>query len=303
MTKRYFALIVVVAVFVAVFAWRATRPPPSAPTPLPTAPQGATTTSAIDRTTTTPASTRDAKGFDSKAVAQVVGAQKAALLGKIAKDYEELTTKTAADFTAQGAAYPGGFNAYLRQLALLEREKWKDYAAVLTTRELEDLQMRDHHAGKVVTTQLGDTTATDEQRRAVLRLQRDFDDKYSLIFDLTAPALLARETERQAVQEQIATVLGPDLFAAWLRGEGGDYGQMLDYAKQNGIRTEAALEAWRVKNEFVRRRLEITAKGATSDGQTLNALIDQTRTRLTQILGPAAVQSPSTSGLSWLPAR
>jgi hypothetical protein len=228
--------------------------------------------------------------------------EKAARIAKIGKDYEEIMAKAAADFGAAGAAFPGGFNAYLRQLALLEREKWKDYAAFLTPRELEDLQFREHHAGKTVMQWLGDSAATDEQRRAVLRLQRDFDDKYSLIFDLTPASLASREAERQALQEQILGVLGPNLFADWLRGEGEDYGNLVKFAQAQGIRSEAPLEVWRIRNEFTRRRLEIAAQfGQGAEAKTQQAaLLEQTRARVTALVGPAAVRSSNTSGLSWL---
>jgi hypothetical protein len=236
---------------------------------------------------------------------QLFGEAKAARLGKIAKDYEEMLNETAAKFAQQGAAFPGGFNAYLKQLALLERSKWDDYAKVLTPREFEDLQMLEHHAGKLVSLYLADTSATDEQKRVVFRLQRDFDDKYALIFDLTTAGVLSREIERQALQEKIYAALGENLFASWLRGEMADYDQLVQYARQSGIRAEAPIEVWRIKNEFLRRRLEINVQGvvpaATQAAQA--ALAEQTRTKIAGLLGPGALLSPAANGLGWLPAK
>ncbi len=228
--------------------------------------------------------------------------EKAARITKIMKDYEEIMTKAAADFGAAPASFPGGFNAYLRQLALIDREKWKDFREFLTEREVEDLQFRDHHAGKLVVQWLGDSAATDEQKRAVLRAQRAYDDKFALIYDLSPSAMLTRETERQQLQEQILGTIGPDLFAAWVRSEGDDFGNMVNYAKANGIRPEAALDAWRLKNEFVRRRLEIKAQlgdGPQAVGQQV-ALIEETRAKVGAVLGGAALATPQASGLTWL---
>ncbi len=239
------------------------------------------------------------------AVTSLTAEEKAARIAKIAKDYEEIMAKAAADFSAAGASFPGGLNAYLRQLALLEREKWKDYAAFLTPRELEDLQFREHTAGKAVVSWLDGTAATDDQRRAVLRLQREFDDKYALIFDMSPGALAAREAERQALQEKILGELGPDLFAAWLRGEGEDFANLARYTQSQGIRPEAALEVWRIKNEFVRRRLELAAQGANGadvSGPRTQLLVE-TRAKVTALLGAAAIESPRTSGLNWLAAK
>jgi hypothetical protein len=236
---------------------------------------------------------------------QLLGEAKTALLGKIAKDYEEMLNETAAKFAQQGSAFPGGFSAYLKQLALLERSKWDDYAKVLTPREFEDLQMLEHHAGKLVSLYLGDTPATDEQKRAVFRLQRDFDDKYALIFDLTTPGVLSREIERQALQEKIYAVLGDNLFAPWLRGEMADYDQLVQYTRQSGIRPEAPIEVWRIKNEFLRRRLEINAQGAVPAAtQAAQAVLaEQTRARIAVLLGPASLASPAAAGLGWLPPK
>jgi hypothetical protein len=234
---------------------------------------------------------------------RLLGEAKAALLGKIAKDYEEMTTDAAAKFSLQGAAYPGGFSAYLRQLALLERSKWEDFAKVLTPRELENLQMLEHHAGKLVNQYLIGPTASDEVRRDVFRLQREFDDKYALIFEFTPTGLFNREVERQALQERIYARLGPDLFKAWLHGEGGDYDRLTQYAAQSGIRAEAPLEVWRIKNEFVRRRLEINAQGGPTVALQQAALVEQTRGKIATLLGPGALQSGAAIGLNWLPQK
>ena len=70
-------------------------------------------------------------------------AEKAARVAQIRRDYDEIRAKTSADFAAAGTSYPGGLNAFLRQLALLEREKRRDFAAVLDPGELEDLEMKE----------------------------------------------------------------------------------------------------------------------------------------------------------------
>jgi hypothetical protein len=301
MKKAVLAIALVVAVGATWFA-ATRRGVPSEPPATP----GVADASPTVRPKASNAGSNGAASLTPAAPAKPAGAlspdEKAARIAKIATDYEDIMAKAAADFSALGAAFPGGFNAYLRQLALLEREKWKDYAEFLTPRELEDLQFRQHHAGKTVTQFLADTAATDEQRRAVLRLQRDFDDKYSLIFDLTPASLAARETERQALQEQILAVLGPNLFAAWLRGEGEDFGNLTKFAQTQGLRAEAPLEVWRIRNEFTRRRLEISAQlGPTLEAKKQQvALVDQTRTRVAAIVGVEALRSPASSGLTWL---
>ena len=223
---------------------------------------------------------------------------------KIRRDYDEMTTKFSADFSGAGAAFPGGLSAYLRQLALLQREKHKDLAAILTPRELEDLELRETNAGQTVTRLLGDTAATEEQRRAVFRLQKEFEDRFALVFDLSTPALLAREIERQAVQQKIRPVLGDALFGAWLRGEGLDYAGFVAFARQQGFSEALPLELWREKNEFILARLQLKARTDLTPAQVLEldrALVNQTVARVTGLIGPAAMAGPGRDVLTWLP--
>jgi hypothetical protein len=230
--------------------------------------------------------------------------EKAVRVAQIKRDYDEVRAKASADYAAAGTAFPGGLNAFLKQLALLERELHADYATVLSARELEDLEMRETGAGQTVQRLLGDTAATEEQRREVFRRQREFDDKFALTFDTTPGTLLRRETERQATQERIRGVLGDGLFAEWLRGEGGDFATFMAFGAQQGLPAGAALELWRAKNDYVLRRLELNAQKSVSPDQTRiahNVLAEEIRARLLGILGPGGLQAAGPDVLGWLP--
>lgn len=231
-------------------------------------------------------------------------ADRVARADKIRRDYDEMTAKFSADYSAAGNAFPGGVNAYLRQLALLQREKHKDLAAILTPQELEDLEMRETNAGQNVARLLGETAATGAQRRAVFRLQAEFDDQYALTFDLTPAALYAREVDRQALQQKIRAVLGDDLFGSWLSGEGPDYGRFVAFVQQQGFASSTALELWKAKGDFRLAHLQLKARADITAPQLAEAernLLTQTLTRVTGIVGPAAVAGPGREVLTWLP--
>jgi hypothetical protein len=232
--------------------------------------------------------------------------EKAARIEKIKRDYDEIRTKTSADYTAAGAVFPGGLNAFLRQLALLEREKRADLAAVLSPQELEELEMHETAAGQNVERLLGPTHATVEQRRTVFRLQREFEDKFALTFDLTPRALLEREAARQQVQEQIRAVLGDDLFGSWLFGEGEDYALFVAFAARHNLPPTAPLELRQLKNEYALRRLELNAaKNMTEDQRRVARaeLARQTEARVMSIIGQNALQAGRKDILSWLPKK
>jgi hypothetical protein len=231
-------------------------------------------------------------------------AEKNARIEKISRDYDDITAKISADYSAAGDKFPGGLNAFLRQLALLAREKHADLAAFLTPRELEDVELRDTPAGQAVQRQLGDTAATDEQRRAAFRLQKEFEDKFALTFDLSAPALLAREGDRMATQAKIRRVLGDALFAAWLRGEGGEYASAVAFAQAEGLAASVPLDLWRVKNDFIQARLELRARKDLSPAQVRDAetaLVNQATTRVTGLIGSTGLAKAGSEVIGWLP--
>jgi hypothetical protein len=231
-------------------------------------------------------------------------AEKNARVEKINRDYDEITGKISAEYGAAGDKFPGGLNAFLRQLALLAREKRADLAAFLTPRELEDVELRDTSAGQAVQRQLGDTAATDEQRRAVFELQRAFEDKFALTFDLSPAALLARESDRVATQAKIRAQLGDELFGAWLRGEGGEYANAVAFVRAEGLAASVPLDLWRVKSDFLLARLELRARTDLSPTQAReaeNALVNQATTRVAGLIGADAIARAGTDVLGWLP--
>jgi hypothetical protein len=247
---------------------------------------------------------RAASPITSGAVTGPLSDDRMAHADKIRRDYDEMTAKFSADYGASGNSFPGGLSAYLRQLALLQVEKHKDLAALLTPRELEDLEMRDTTAGQTAQKLLGDTAATEEQRRAVFRLQKEFEDQFALTFDLTPAALFARETARQATQQKIRAVLGDELFGSWLRGEGPDYAGFATFVQQSGLSASVPLELWRVKSDYLLARLQLKARTDLAPSQINDAdrvLTSQTITRVTGLIGATAVAGAGRDVLNWLP--
>ena len=152
----------------------------------------------------------------------------------------------------------------------------------------------------------GTTAAGDELKHAVFRIRKEFDDKYALIFDLSPAALLARETERQAAQEKILAVLGPELSFAWLREEGPDFSEIATFVGQQNLGRETALEVWRIRNEVTRRNLAATLQPNTNPeavAASRAATAAGARERLTAVVGPVAAQAVGPGVFRWLPAK
>ena len=246
---------------------------------------------------------RKAERTGTRAAGGLTAAEKAARIEQIKRDYDEVRARVAADYTAAGANFPGGLNAFLRQLALLEKEKRADFAAFLTPQELEDLEYRETTSGQLVQRLLAGERFSEEQRRAAFRLQLAFDDTYALIFDLTPATLLKREKERQQVQQRIRAALGDEAFAAWLKGEGADFEKFAGFVAEQQLPRERAFDLWELKNEFIRRRLEFGAQQLPAEQvRALQAdLTREMQARVVGILGPGASELAQREVLGWLP--
>ena len=153
---------------------------------------------------------------------------------------------------------------------------------------------------------LGQSAASDEQRRAVFRLQQEFDERFALSFDSTPAAAWERERARVELQEKIGGALGESLFSTWLRGEGADYGRFSEFVAQHHLPPSTALELWRIKNEYALRRLELNARSdplSTPSSAAHRELVDTTTAQLQALLGPNVLSHAGPEVLSWLPKR
>lgn len=286
--------------FVSVRVWRATDGGRESP-PLPRSPTEMTEKGPGGR----PSGTTPVDGTTGLATGGALSADKAARIDKIRRDYDEIRTKMSADYGAAGDKFPGGVSAFLKQLALLEREMHADFAAVLTPRELEDYEMSESPTGQALRRRLGDAAVTDEQRRAVFRLQREFDDRFALVFDVSPSALAERTKLQQQVREKVRVLVGDAVFATWLSAEDPSYAAMRTMAAQAGLPGTTVEELWRIKNEFILGRLEIAAQAGLTAPQRAamqTALADQTRSRVAVLVRPEALQ-PGNEALAWLPSR
>lgn len=294
------AVIVAAGAAVAVWVWRtkhgagASAPPPGGPTATPEPVRGGRTAATVPATVGPGA-----------AAGGGLSADKVARIDKIRRDYDEIRTKMSADYGAAGDKFPGGVSAFLKQLALLEREMHADFATVLTPGELEDYEMSESTTGQALRRRLGDSPVTDEQRRAVYRLQREFDDRFALVFDVSPAALAERTKLQQIVREKVRALVGDAVFATWLSAEDPSYAAMRTMAAQQGLPGTTVEELWRIKNEFILGRLEIAAQAGLTAPQRAamqTALADQARSRVSVLVRPEALQ-PGNEALAWLPSR
>ena len=86
---------------------------------------------------------------------------------------------------------------------------------MLTPAELDELELAETNAGQTVRRALTGTGATEAQVRTVFRLEREFEDRFALVFDLSPAALLERQRVRDEYDEKVFAVLQPADALAW----------------------------------------------------------------------------------------
>lgn len=226
--------------------------------------------------------------------------EKQARVERIRRDYDDVRSRAAAEYAAAAGSFPGGLNAFLRQLALLEREKRADLAAVLSSDELDALELAESNAGQTVRRALAGTGATEAQVLAVFRLEREFQDRFALVFDLTPPALLERQRVRDEYDGRVIALLDPMDALAWLAARDGDQGLMNEWVRQRGLPPAAAFGLWKIKGDFVVRRLELKAAKSVPPTALVD-LIRETEARLAAAAGAETVVKERDGIFRWLP--
>ena len=211
----------------------------------------------------------------------------------ILRDYEEIQAKQSAEFSAAGTSFPGGLAAFLRQLALLDREKRADLAEVMTARELEDYEIRETAAGRHMREMLEGTAATDDQRRSVFRAEQAFNDQFGFTFDLSPAALREREAARQTMETKIYRALGGTMFAAWLQREDASYSEFVPLALRQGRPADFTLvELWEVRNNFMQSKFAIAAQPDDAVEQRQAAALQAAQARIAALIGVAEAADP-----------
>jgi hypothetical protein len=98
----------------------------------------------------------------------------------------------------------------------------------------------------------------------------------------------------------VFAVLEPADALAWLAARDGDQGLMNAWVRERGLPPGVGLELWRIKADFVRRRLELKTAEKPSP-LALQELIRETEQRLAMAAGAEAPGRERDGAFRWLP--
>lgn len=184
------------------------------------------------------------------------------------------------------------------KLALLEREKRADLAALLTPEELADYGMRN----SVVTARLRDTFgvfhATDDEFRTIYQIEQAHSDSGGIAnsgIGMTTDERAALEDQRaeaQAAMEiELKAALGDQRYAEFTRAGSRDYQLMIRLAERENLPVDAANQAFEARSRLSQESNRIADDESLSYDQkraAFAALAQETRARYVAALGPVA---------------
>ncbi len=228
--------------------------------------------------------------------------EKLAQLERIHADYGEI----AGDIRAQASGLL--LSADRETLALLELEKRKDVAMLLSPAELDTYDLLNAPEARALRARLAAFAPTEKEFRALYALQREFDERHAV--EPNGASDVTRQTERAAAAAAFAArlgeALGSDRYEQYRRLQDPGYRVAARIAERYGLPSRRAVEVFAVARD-AQARLQSLRSGpaATPDAvrQSLVALGRDSAEKLRALLGPEGEELyRRTSGGAWLRA-
>ena len=211
-------------------------------------------------------------------------------LERVELDYGELQAEMAA--AARGLMLPED----REKLALLEKEKRADLAAVLSPRELEDFLMRSSSTTARLRAALTSLNASEGEFRAIYQAQSAFDEKFNNrgivgIAYLNADIMKEQQAAQAQANDQIKLALGDQRFAEYLRSSDREFQSISRFAQQAGLPATVAVQTYDLRENLSKESNRIAADPALTLEEkrtALQSLAQTTRAQITTTLGAEA---------------
>jgi len=210
------------------------------------------------------------------------------------------------DYAEMNAAVRSAMNGIMLpedrdKLALLNREKQADLAAILTPEELADYTMRSSPITAILRTRLGAFDPTEDEYRAIFRVQQSLNDQFpsgSLVTDFES-----RQAAQKQLEAQLQSTLGDARYADYSRATNREFQQLSRLAERANLPAETAVQAFGARDSVAQESNRIFNDAALSYDDkkaALQSLAQNTRAQLLATLGPTAGAAYVKIADSWL---
>ncbi len=222
---------------------------------------------------------------------------KISLVQRIVDDYAEMIGQVRT--AMQGVTLPED----REKLALLEREKRADLAAMLTPAELADYEMRSSPITGRLRTPLSIMNASEAEFRKIFEIQQPYANVISPGVGLITMEMSQQRRDATAkINEQIKAALGDERFAQYERASQSEFQQLHRLGTAEGVSYDAMAKAFSVRGPTATASAAIMNDRNLSADDKRNALKNLAQTARTEILstlGPT-VGPAYAEGARWL---
>jgi hypothetical protein len=213
--------------------------------------------------------------------------EKIDVVQQINDDYAEMTSQIRAGM--QGITLPED----REKLALLEREKRADLAAILTPAELEEYEMRSSQVTGRLRNTLSIMDATEDEFRAIFKIQQAFNDRVNPMWSgfVSSEAVEDRRAAQLQMNEQLKAALPPDRYNEYLRSSMSEYQSLHRIAQKENVPAETVNRAFSLRDTIAAESVRIADDSSLTLPQkqsALTALAQKGRTQILSTLGPGA---------------
>ena len=194
-------------------------------------------------------------------------------------------------------------NETQKRLAALEKDQQAALAAVLTPQELEEWNVRNSDTSRSLRGQLTAFNPTEQEFRAIYRLQADFDERFGRMYSMPSAEEQQRRGEAQRqMNEQIKGMLGPVRGADYERANDFSYRQTSQLVARLELPPETTNQVYAIQKDIQQRMSDAFRSGtAAADREALLAkLAAETQTRVSAVLGPRGYEAYQQYGGSWM---
>lgn len=218
-------------------------------------------------------------------------------LDRIAADYDQLTSEVRNG--AQGILLPED----RAKLAYLDQEKRADIAKLLSPDELLEYDLRSSPSAGQLRNQLAAFEPSEDEYRALFKLQQAFDAKYGNSEYLTADQRRERNAGQADLLKQAESVLPPDRFAELKAKTDPNYLAAYAVVTRLQLPATATADVVAVQKDINQRAQTVaTDRSLTGEQRTsqLQALGAEAVARLSPTLGDAGLAAYKQSGGGWI---
>lgn len=214
-------------------------------------------------------------------------AEKLDAVGRIHSDYGDLTSQIFAE--SGGMMLPED----RENLALLEQEKRKDLAALLTPAELEQYDLYSSTTANTLRRNLATFNPSEQEFRAVFALQKEFDDTYRTQFGgmLDEKTQQDRRTAEAKLNEKLRATLGDQRFEEYQRAQDNGYRVAARIAERYKLPAENAVAVYNIQKEAQQKLMSFRG-----DREAAANYARETSAKLNQLLGAKGVEAFRQSG-------